>query len=415
MMALKKLCAVGLALALPAAAMAQAAAPAPAAPAPAPMAQVYGTLNVNLQYTGAESAAGTGTNVKPRFGLGLDSSNIGVRGTLDVGNGLKVVYQCETAAQIDGEGVSGICNRNSRAGLQGDWGTLFYGNWDTPYKAGTYGTNADDPFGNTDVFGHANIMGSPGYGVRSSATGLGAANAAFDQRAGNSVAYWSPKWAGLSFKLQGSVDEASNADGSVRPFLVAGAVNYDLGGLSLVGQFDYRADYFGIRTVSGANAGAQASADLALRLAAGYNIALGEGSSLRLIGWVESIGYTQDGATTGFKSYGRVAVLVGASYKMGDHELRARYSMALKPSIKAFDGGTLAAGAEDDLGAQNIVVGYGYNLAKSTQLYVYYSQIMNEDRARYTFGVGGVAAVVGANTAAGSDPSAIGLGIRHSF
>jgi len=414
-MALKKLCAVGLALALPAAAMAQAAAaPAPAAP-PAPMAQVYGTLNVNLQYTGAEGATTATTNVKPRFGLGLDSSNVGVRGSVEVAGGLKVVYQCETAAQIDGEGVVGICNRNSRVGLSGDWGTLFYGNWDTPYKAGTYGTSADDPFGNTDVYGHANIMGSPGYGVRSSATGLGVANAAFDQRAGNSVAYWSPKFSGLSLKVQGSLDESANAAGSTRPYLVAGALNFDLGGLSLVGQLDYRSDYFGIRTVSGANAGAQASKDAAFRLAAGYLLPLGEGSSLRLVGWVEAIAYTQDGALDGFKSYGRTAVLVGATYKLGDHEFRARYSMALKPTIKVFDGGTLAAGAEDDLGAQNLVVGYGYNLAKSTQLYAYYSMIKNEDRARYTFGVGGVAAVVGTNTPIGSDPSAIGLGIRHSF
>jgi predicted porin len=268
------------------------------------------------------------------------------------------------------------------------------------------------------VFGHANIMGSPGYLTRSGAIGNAAPAAGgvagFDQRAGNSVAYWSPKWSGLSFKLQGSLDEFSASNGSTRPYLVAGALNYDNGGLSLVAQFDYRADYFGIRVINTANTGAQASADAGFRLAAGYNFQLGEGSSLRVIAWAEGLAYTQENATAGYKSYARGAYLVGATYKMGDHEFRARYSLAAKPTIKAFDGGTLAAGAEDNLGAQNIVVGYGYNLAKSTQLYAYYSQIMNEDAARYTFGVGGVGSVT-ANVAPGADPMAIGLGIRHSF
>lgn len=415
MKALKKLLVAVIALS-PLATFAQEAAKPAEPPKPPPMAQVYGTLNVNLQYTGAEGATNTAQNVKPRFGIGLDSSNIGVKGMTDLTETVKAVYQCETGAQIDGEGVVGICNRNSRVGLQGAFGTVFYGNWDTPYKNGTYGTNADDPFGNTDVYGHASLMGSPGYGVRSGAIGNAAGTSAgFDMRAGNSLAYWSPKFGPVSFKLQGSMDEFANAAGTVRPFLVAGALNLDMGGLSVVGQFDYRADYFGIRTMSGANAGNAASKDMALRLAAGYTIPMADGMSLNLVAWLESIGYTQDGATDGFKSYGRAAALLGAKFKMGDHEFRARYSMAGNPSIKAFDGGTLAAGAEDNLGATNIVVGYGYNMAKTTQLYAYYSLIQNEDRARYTFGVGGTASVVGANTPAGSDPSALGVGIRHSF
>lgn len=420
MMALKKLFAVALAVALPAAALAQAAAPAPAAapatPAPAPLVQVYGTLNVNLQYTGAESATNTAQNVKPRLGLGLDSSNIGVKGTVDVVGGLKVTYQCETSANIDGEGVSGICNRNSRAGIMGDFGTIWYGNWDTPYKAGTYGTNADDPFGNTDVYGHANIMGSPGYGTRSSNIGNAAGTtAAFDNRGGNSVGYWSPKFAGLSAKLQFSLDEFATASGTNHPIMAAGALNYDWSGLSVVAQAEYHEDYFGIRVLNAGNVDNSGTKDLALRLAAGYAVPLGEGSTLTLIGWFESLKYEQANSTVAWKSYTRLAWLVGAKYRMGDHEFRARYSAALKPDIKSATSTPIAATAEDDLEAQNLVVGYAYSLAKTTQLYLYYSQITNQPRARYTFGVGGVAAVVAANTPAGSDPSAFGLGIRHSF
>lgn len=416
MMDLKKLAV--LALSLPLATFAQEAAkPAEPAPPPPPVVQVYGTLNVNIQYTGAEGATNAAQNVKPRFAVSIDSSNIGVRGTLEVSHGLKAVYQCETQASIDGDDTRAICNRNSRVGVSGDFGTLFLGNWDTPYKAGTYGTKADDPFGNTDVFGFQGLLGSPGYGVRSSAFNSSAAaavTASFDQRAANSIAYWSPKFSGLSAKVQASVDEFANAAGTVRPFLVAGSLNYDLGGLSIVGQAEYHADAFGIRTMSGANAGIQASKDLGLRLAAGYEFPLGDGS-FNVVGWFEMLSYGQDKATDGFKSYSRPAYLVGAKYRVGDHEFRGRYSAAMAPSIKAFDGGTLAANAEDQLGAQSYAVGYAYYLAKSTQLFLYYTQIMNEDRARYTFGVSGAAAVVGANTPAGSSPSAVGLGTRIAF
>jgi predicted porin len=418
MKALQKLLVAVIALSPLATFAQEAAKPAePPKPPPPPAVQVYGTLNVNLQYTGAEGATTSAQNVKPRFAVSIDSSNVGVKGMIDVAGGLKAVYQCETQASIDGDDTRAICNRNSRVGVTGDFGTIFLGNWDTPYKSGTYGTKADDPFGNTDVFGFNGIMGSPGYGVRSSAFNSSAAaavTASFDQRAANSVAYWSPKFSGLSFKLQASADEFSNAGGTVRPYLASGVVNYDLGNLSIVGQLEWHADAFGIRTVSGANTGANASKDAALRLAAGYDFTVGDGT-LNVMGMVESLGYTQENAVDGFKSYNRVAYLLGAKYRMGDHELRARYSAALAPSIKVFDGGVLPAGAEDDLGAKSFAVGYAYHLAKSTQVFAYYTQIMNEDRARFTFGVSGAAAVVAANTPAGSSPSAAGVGTRIAF
>ena len=189
-----------LALTLSASALAQAPA-APAEPPKAPLATVYGTLNVNFQYAEASDAtAGSASDVSGRTAVSIDSSNIGVRGGLDVEHGLKVVYQCETQASLDGMDVRGLCNRNSRVGLSSNFGTLFYGNWDAPFKAAAYGTKADDPFGNTDVFGYQGIMGSPGFNVRSGAF-TGGVQAGFDLRAANSVAYWSPKFAGFSFKV----------------------------------------------------------------------------------------------------------------------------------------------------------------------------------------------------------------------
>ncbi len=420
----RKLFAAALALTLPLVAAAQTPPPAEPTPpaakpaaAPPPAVQLYGTLNVNLQYTEASGATAPAVNVKPRFAISTDSSNVGVRGTLKLNDTVSAVYQCETSANIEGEGVSGICNRNSRVGVSGDFGTIAYGNWDTPMKAGHYGTKADDPFGNTDVFGFQGIMGSPGYGSRTSNFSNGPAapvTASFDQRGANSVIYWSPKVSGLSARVQASVDELRSADGRVDPLLLGVVVNYDAGPLSVFGTSEYHEDAFGIRSINSSNSGNSAAKDLAWRVGAGYELPLGVGA-LTVTGWLEQLSYKQDDATAGFKDYSRLAWLLGAKFRTGEHEVRARYTMALAPDITAADGTTLAGNAEDDLGAQQIAVGYAYHLAKSTQLYAFFTQIMNEDRARYTFGVAGAAAVVGANTPVGSEPLAVGLGMRHAF
>jgi predicted porin len=396
------------------------------APPPPPLAQIYGTLNVNLQYTEAAGATAPNSNVKPRFAVSIDSSNIGVRGTLKLTEMYSAVYQCETGANIDGEAGAVLCNRNSRVGLSSFWGTLAYGNWDMPMKSGTYGTKADDPFGNTDVYGFNGLMGSPGWSVRSvslnqaapAATGV----ASFDNRGGNSAIYWSPKFGPVSLRLQWGTDEFRSNTGTVDPTLLGGVVNVDMGPFSVVGEVEYHEDYYGIRVVNAANATAAnttnaAGKDLGWRLAAGYDLPLGVGV-LNVMGMVEQLDFKQDDAAGAgaIKDYSRMAWLLGAKLRVGPHEFRARYSQALKPSMTAATGQTLAANAEDQLGAQNYAVGYSYSLAKTTFVYLFWTQMMNEDRARYTFGVSGNAAVVAMGAAqAGADPMAAGLGIRHAF
>jgi predicted porin len=417
MMALRKLIAASLAAALPMAALAQAAA-TPAA-APAPLVTIYGTLNLNTQWTDAgDATAGSASDVSGRFAVSSDSTNIGFRGGLDVAHGLKVVYQCETAAGLDISAGS-LCGRNSRVGLSGNFGTLFWGNWDTPFKAGTYGTKADDPFGNTDVFAYQGIMGSPGFGARSGAWAGSGVVHSFDLRAGNSIAYWSPKFGPVSFKVQYSANENRSAVGTVDPTLLSGVVNVDLGALSLVASTEYHEDAYGIR-FSGANAGNTASKDLAWRLAAGYEIPLPVGA-LTVMGMVDQLMYTQDEAAgaADLEDYDRLAWLVGAKFRMANHEFRGRFSMALDGNC------TIAGGADcgdltDDSGATQLAVGYAYHLAKSTQVYAFYTQIMNDDDARYTFSIGGSGPVVGTGAVnsgppAGADPLAIGAGIRYAF
>ncbi|WP_148279222.1 porin [Alloalcanivorax dieselolei] len=75
----------------------------------------------------------------------------------------------------------------------------------------------------------------------------------------------------------------------------------------------------------------------------------------------------------------------------------------------------------DDSGAQFSMVGYSYFLTRSTNLYISYSKIYNEENAKYDFqthaqvgGLQGPPSFI-SNLPTGADPRAFQIGIRHSF
>ena len=91
------------------------------------------------------------------------------------------------------------------------------------------------------AFDRNTLVGNPGFGVPGTTTQFGRVNgkadAAFDRRMGNSVQYWSPTWAGVSFRLDWEVNEGKGpavAGGpTINPNIFAADVQYDIGTLSL--------------------------------------------------------------------------------------------------------------------------------------------------------------------------------------
>jgi predicted porin len=394
---------------------------------------VYGTLNLNMQSTEATGSTTTPatSDVKSRMALSNDSSNIGVRASLKVNDMIGGVAQCETTAAVSGVGTSPICNRNSRLGLTGDWGALFYGNWDTPYKAAAYGTKADDPFGNTDVYDAAGLMTSPGFSTKTGsylaatpATGATTGGVAtFTIRAQNSVAYHSPKFMGLSAKLQYAVDMYKNNTGTIDPSLFSAVLNYEIGPASVFATYEVHNDGYGLVAINGGtarqfgatvanNVGTTAAAahsnDTGLRAGAGYELVSPAGATtLGVV--VEQLSYRQAAAPTGaVYEYKRLGWMVGLKHRYEDHELRFRYNSNEKGDVKIANG----TGSTVGYGATMLTVGYAYYIAPSLQVYGYYAKITNERLAQYTFGTGGDMPTV---MPAGADPSAIGLGARYAF
>jgi predicted porin len=110
------------------------------------------------------------------------ASRLGVKGSEDLGNGLKAIYQIELGINFDTNNnvVSNsdtISYRNTFVGLAGDWGTFLMGRHDSPMKIST---------GKLDLFADtmADYNGTIGFN---------------DYRFDQTVAYISPNWSGLQF------------------------------------------------------------------------------------------------------------------------------------------------------------------------------------------------------------------------
>jgi predicted porin len=68
------------------------------------------------------AAAYTGVNDPARGRITVGTTNLGFRGTEELGPGLKTVWQLESGFQIDQNTGPGLGARDSKVGLQGDWG-----------------------------------------------------------------------------------------------------------------------------------------------------------------------------------------------------------------------------------------------------------------------------------------------------
>lgn len=110
------------------------------------------------------------------------ANRFGIKGSEDLGNGLKAIYQMELGVNM-GEtnagtgGADGLSLRNSFVGLAGGFGTFLVGRHDTPLKIST---------GKLDLFGDtmADYNGTIGF---------------HDVRASGVIAYISPSFSGFQF------------------------------------------------------------------------------------------------------------------------------------------------------------------------------------------------------------------------
>ena len=360
------------------------------------------------------ASAYTGVNDLSRWRITVGTSNWGFRGTEDLTPGLKAVWQLESGFQIDQNSGPGLGARDSKIGLRGNWGEVFMGQWDTPYK---YISLAVNPIRAGYVFDRTAITGNPGMGVPTTTTQFtrigGKADASFDRRVGNSVQYWSPNLGGFTFRLQYQVDEGRGpivtGGPEIKPTIGSASLQYDWGKLSLRYAYEQHNDYFGMTQLGGSAAGTAAnpsSKDFGHKVVLLYVI-----GKTRLTAMWEQLDYKNDDSLAGaIREYKRNAYYGVIEQRFANNSsVFFSYGHANQGSCTRQGG---AVCSTTDLAADYFTLGYIYRFSPSTEGFISYYRLTNKASAQYSTGPQAVGV---SPPSPGADTSAGGIGMIHYF
>lgn len=287
------------------------------------------------------------------------SSRIGFKGMEDLGGGLSAVWQIETAiAPDDSANSKAFASRNSFVGLKAGFGTILAGNYDTPFKS---------------LDKNVSIMWGQGDALEVITHGK-AQSLNVHTRQPNVLQYHSPNLSGFQVKAAYSPDE-EKVDGGTNKQKYSFSAEYDGGMFHLGAAYDVKAD--------------QTALDKDLTAA-------------KLIGSVKFGDTTLGGAYSKLDNDAGKdtnTYLLAVSHKIDQLTLKGTYATADETADNAKDG-------VDMYGIEA-----NYALTKRTALYGFFTQIKNEPKAKAKL----VSSDNSPTPAAGNDPRAFGVGIRHNF
>lgn len=338
--------------------------------------QVYGRLNMDMESIHISNATGGADAGMTR--MSSNSSRLGFRGTEDLGNGLKAIFQIESSVNPD-SGTGTLSGRDSFVGLQGGWGKLRMGIMDDAFKG---------------MGGYTDRFKGTGLQDDGSMVGLGGGGVGFTRRQINSLRYDSPSFGGFHGQVQyGLQNEApGNRQAS----------------LTMAGHYANGPMKVGVGYARHSNFTA-GSSDKGYRIGAKYDF-----GGFDIAGGMTRLDYEVASGSIEHNFY-----TVSTGIKLAGGVLSLKYGISPDNKGSAVDGATTAAGGDGarlfkgaNSGAKLYTVGYEYNLSKRTQLYTYYTRTSNEANANYRFGTNGV------NIAAagpGASPSGFVIGMSHDF
>ncbi len=313
--------------------------------------QIYGVMDASI---GVEDTDAPGEDSRTVVNSGNQSSSrIGFRGTEDLGNGLKALFNIEAGVALDtGAADSALFGRRAVVGLQGGFGTLTVGREYSPIAA---------------VAAASDALGQGLYGSNLAAFTTGR----LTRRLANSVNYKSNAAGGFTVNAAYSTGERA-----VEP-------SGDLMGVSL----EYKAG--------------------ALYLGAGYHqierLATGDDKE-----YAFGAGYTM-GAFELKGSY-LVADLTGPNNEYKNATIGGSYTAGANKFFLSFQQQKIETGAKGN----TVTLAYTYALSKRTNIYTTYAQLRNNGRG--VFGITSSSVTIAPPaTALGADPRVFNVGVRHSF
>ncbi len=346
--------------------------------APAAMAQtanpvtLYGRIYVMFESVKADG--GTAAPVSSRNRINNNGSSlVGIRGTEDLGGGLKAFFQWETEVRPD-QNDSPFSNRNSGVGLQGNFGTVLLGRWDTPFKLAN---SSIDPFGTTTIAGLNSAMSDRGN---------------FDRREQNVLQYWSPTISGFAGRVSYSANEGKTA--TVNPVVTSFNATYTQGPIYLATSWEKHKDIF--KNYTGAVGNVAGADETGVSL--GGTVTFGP---MRVGALIQKFKKNGGGTTVTSDQRSQMLNLI---YTAGKNQFVFQHQRSKDGATRATSA---TASAEPDAKVNSIA--HFYNFSRRTTLLTVYTQTKNN-----RFGLGGF----GANTlaiAADQDPRGLAIGIRHTF
>ncbi len=377
---------------------------------------LYGRAYATVESVEAKGQIGTTGPVIRRNRVVDQSSLLGVRGTEDLGGGLKAFFQLETQWKVDQNDTT-FAARNSGVGLQGGWGSVLMGRWDTPWKVVTI---AIDPFGDLTI-GNPNAVASGGAWPNTTAGN------ALDRRDQNVVQYWSPDLFGFSVRLSYSANEGRTsapcagapAGSTCNPRSNGASVSYTRGPLYLAYAYHELKDVT-LTTIVASAAGNAGTAPFAFSTAyspkvqANAFVGAFTFGPLKVAGEYQKIkrdvtpaGAVANTTVTGFSDQ-KVYQLNG-TFTTGNNQFMAVYAKAKDGGVN-IGAGPIARPAEPD--CKIVAGGYQYNFSRRTFLLAEYARVTNNSTASCNFS-GGDERVPGLAT--GQTPQGASIGLRHIF
>ncbi len=320
---------------------------------------LYGIVDTGLEYASVNDAGG---NVRIESGM-ASTSRFGLRGSEDLGGGLKGIFTLENGFRSDtgALGTAGaIFDRQAFVGLEGGFGVVKLGRQYTP---GYWVLLRNSAFGYS-------LNGTVSNWARNSTT-----------RISNSIVYETPRFGGLKGTLiYGSGDERFEPPQASGRF-VGGSVEYAAGPLSLgLSHQELKPSVTGTATTIG-----PASKETAL------------GGKYDFGPFALAVAAYRRAPSTGdaFK-----ALSVGATAKLGPGEIWGMVTRLDAPN-----------GSEGDATLVNFA--YLYNLSRRTTLYTSLGLMLNNEDA--TFGMQGSGNSAAGPVDAGYNARSLMFGIRHTF
>ena len=184
---------------------------------------IYGRMDLGYLNQSGNSGGVQNVNSKGSIASGLQSgSRIGFKGSEDLGNGLKAIFQAEFGTAIDQASATSTAatwvNRNSYVGLTGGFGTVVGGRLDG-VRYGIF--NKYDAFAGGTVGNFTQMTGQV-------------------DRADNAIAYISPNFNGFTATLVYATNIAGPENAGNRNDLRLNTlmVNYENGPLSLTADYE---------------------------------------------------------------------------------------------------------------------------------------------------------------------------------